>query len=114
MCRDVGRWFERHGARQLAIVPAETHPSGALMRITYEPGDGTHAAAGVEAVARALEHIHLGWALLGCLLRLPVVCQFAQLVSDASGGEPRKIGSNGNGQVRDSEAEKSLSGGVSP
>jgi protein-S-isoprenylcysteine O-methyltransferase Ste14 len=114
MCRDVGRWFERRGARQLAIVPAETHPSGALMRITYEPGDGIRAASGVEAVARALEHIHFGWALLGCLLRLPVICQFAQLLTDASGGEPRKIGSTAHGQVRDGEAEKSLSGGVSP
>ena len=63
MCREVGRWFEQRGARQLAIVPAESHPSGALTRITYEPGDGIRAATGVEAVARALEHIHLGWAL---------------------------------------------------
>ena len=108
MCREVGRWFERRGARQLAIVQAETHPSGSLMRITYEPGDGTRAAAGVEAVARALEHIHLGWALVGCLLRLPVICQFAQLLTDASGGGPRKIASTGNCQVRDGETEKSL------
>ena len=91
MCREVGRWFEKRGARQLAIVPAESHPSGALRRITYEPGDGGRPATGVEAVARALEHIHFGWALVGCLLRLPVTCQFAQLLTDASGGEPRKI-----------------------
>jgi protein-S-isoprenylcysteine O-methyltransferase Ste14 len=95
MCREVGRWFEKRGARQLAIVPAESHPSGALTRITYEPGDGTRAATGIEAVARALEHIHLGWALVGCLLRLPVICQVAQLLTDASGGEPRKIPATG-------------------
>jgi hypothetical protein len=75
----------------LAILPAEIHPSGALTRITYEPNDGTRAAAGVEAVARALEHIHLGWALAGCVLRLPVILQLAQLLVDASGGEPRMI-----------------------
>ena len=92
MCREAGRWFEHRGARHLAIVPAETHPSRALTRITYEPGDGSRGATGVEAVARALEHLHLGWALLGCLLRLPVICQAAQLLIDASGGEPRKIG----------------------
>ena len=89
MCRDVGQWFAARGARQLAIVPAESHTSGALTRITYDPGDGSRDATGVEAVARALEHIHLGWALAGCLLRLPVVCQLAQLLTDASGGEPR-------------------------
>jgi protein-S-isoprenylcysteine O-methyltransferase Ste14 len=95
MCREVGRWFEKRGARQIAIVPAESHVSGALSRITYEPGDGTRAASGVEAVARALEHVHLGWALIGCLLRLPGICRFAQLLTDASGGEPRKIPATG-------------------
>jgi protein-S-isoprenylcysteine O-methyltransferase Ste14 len=95
MCRDVGRWFDERRARQLAIVPAETHPSRALMRITYEPGDGSSEATGVEAVARALEHVHFGWALVGCLLRLPIICQLAQLVIDASGGEPRKIAATG-------------------
>ncbi|HEY3043233.1 MAG TPA: hypothetical protein VGJ39_04375 [Vicinamibacterales bacterium] len=95
MCCEVGRWFKHRGARQLAIVPAESHPSGALRRITYEPGDGSREAAGVEAIARALEHTHLGWALVGCLLRLPVICQLAQLLTDASGGEPRKIPATG-------------------
>ena len=95
LCRDVGRWFERRGARQLAIVPAETHPSRALTRITYEPGDGSREATGVEALARALEHIHFGWALVGCLLRLPVIGPLAQLLADASGGEPRKIAATG-------------------
>ena len=91
MCRDVGRWFEQRGAGQLSVVPAETHPSGRLTRITYEPNDGSRDAAGIEAVARALEHVHLGWALLGFLLRVPMVCQLAQLLIDASGGEPRPI-----------------------
>jgi protein-S-isoprenylcysteine O-methyltransferase Ste14 len=91
MCRDVARWFERRGARQLAIAPAEMHASGALRRITYEPADGSRPASGVEAVARALEHIHLGWALVGFALRLPVVCEVAQLLADASGAEPRSL-----------------------
>src|SRR5258708_27078123 len=89
MCSEVGLWFARRGARQLVIVAAETHPSGALRRITYDPGDGNRTACGVEAVARALEHIHLGWALIGFALRLPLLCPLAQLLVDASGGEPR-------------------------
>jgi hypothetical protein len=91
LCRDVARWFESRGATALAIVPAETHRSGALRRITYEPADGSRAASGVEAVARALEHIHFGWALAGFLLRLPLVSPLVQLVVDASGGGPRTI-----------------------
>jgi hypothetical protein len=91
MCRQVGEWFHRRGVRDLEITPAETHPSGALTRITYEPGDGSRPAIGVEALARALEHVHLGWALVGCAIRLPGVRPFVQLVTDASGGQPRRI-----------------------
>jgi hypothetical protein len=89
MCSEVGQWFQRHRATGLIIVAAETHPSRALTRISYEPGDGTCAASGVEAVGRALEHLHLGWAFIGCVLRLPVLRQSVQLLVDASGGEPR-------------------------
>jgi protein-S-isoprenylcysteine O-methyltransferase Ste14 len=95
MCRDVGIWCSRRAPRGLLIVSAETHPSRALTRITYEPADGSRAASGVEAVARALEHTHLGWAFLGFLLRLPIVCQTVQLLVDASGGEPRPIPARG-------------------
>jgi hypothetical protein len=91
MCRDVRRWFERRQARQLAIEPAESHPSGALTRITYEVSDGTLSATGIEAIARALEHIHLGWAFLGFFLRLPIVGSVAQFLADASGAEPRTV-----------------------
>jgi protein-S-isoprenylcysteine O-methyltransferase Ste14 len=91
MCSEVGRWFERRRVSGLTIVPAETHASGALTRITYEPADGTRPATGIEAVGRALEHLHLGWALIGSGLRLPLFCQFAQLLVDASGGEPRRL-----------------------
>jgi hypothetical protein len=94
MCNQVGQWFARRGASHLDIVPAELHPSRALRRITYDPGCGADELSGVAAVARALEHIHLGWAMLGWLLRLPGVCQFAQLVIDASGGEPREAASS--------------------
>ena len=91
MCSDVGRWFRHRGVHGLAIVPAETHPSRALTRITYESSDGAYTASGVEAVARALEHVHIGWALIACVLRLPVVRLLAQILVDASGGGPRRI-----------------------
>lgn len=91
MCREVAEWFRTRRVRGLSIVAAESHPSGALRRITYEPADGTRAAAGIEAVARALEHVHLGWALIGFALRMPIVSSVAQLLADASGAEPRKI-----------------------
>lgn len=91
MCREVRDWLEHRGVRGLSILPAESHPSDSLGRMTYEPADGSRPAAGVEALARALEHTHLGWAAIGWALRLPGICAMAQLVIDASGGEPRPI-----------------------
>jgi len=89
MCCDVGRWFVQHGATKLTVVPAGTYP-GTLTRITYVAGDAT-TAHGVEALARGLEHLHFGWAMVGFVLRLPVLCSLTQLVVDASGGEPRSV-----------------------
>jgi protein-S-isoprenylcysteine O-methyltransferase Ste14 len=91
MCSETGRWFQRRGGRGLSIVPAETHRSGALTRVTYESADGTYSASGIEAIARALEHLHLGWALVACALRLPFIRPLVQILVDASGGGPRRI-----------------------
>jgi protein-S-isoprenylcysteine O-methyltransferase Ste14 len=95
MCREVAKWFTRRGARGLAIVPAETHPSGLLTRITYEPCDGSAPSSGIIAVARALEHVHIGWAMAAFFMRLPLVSTLVQLLADASGAGPRVISSNG-------------------
>jgi protein-S-isoprenylcysteine O-methyltransferase Ste14 len=86
-CQQVAGWFAVRQPRGLTIVGAETHPSRELTRITYEGFDGS-TASGVAAIARALEHIHLGWAFVGFLLRLPLVIQLVQLIVDASGGGP--------------------------
>lgn len=91
MCREVARWFDARHASSLVIVPAESHPSGALARITYQPADGSASASGIAAVARALEHVHLGWAFVGFFLRLPTVSPLVQLLADASGAGPRLI-----------------------
>jgi len=88
MCSEVGRWFLRRGAPGLEIVAAESHPR-TLRRITYESGDGGYTASGIEAIARALEHVHLLWAFAAFVLRLPLVGACVQLLADASGAEPR-------------------------
>jgi protein-S-isoprenylcysteine O-methyltransferase Ste14 len=91
MCQGVRQWVEQRNPHDLEIVAAQCHVSGALTRLAYEPADKEGAVTGVAALARALEHLHLGWALLGCALRLPGVCRVAQLLIDASGGGPRTI-----------------------
>jgi protein-S-isoprenylcysteine O-methyltransferase Ste14 len=90
-CSEVRRWFSSRSPVGLDIVAAERHPSRSLSRITYDPGDGTGDSEGVAAICRALEHVDFGWAMLGMFVRLPGVCAAIQLVTDASGGNPRRV-----------------------
>lgn len=89
MCRGVGAWLLAHGIVGVDLIPAERHPSRTLLRMTYEPAAGGPIDEGVAAFARALEHVNLGWAWIGMLIRLPIVRPFLQIVVDASGGYPR-------------------------
>ncbi|MFD7024264.1 methyltransferase family protein [Promicromonospora sukumoe] len=85
-CRGVAAWFGRRSPVRLDLRPAADHPE-ILYRVTYEaPGV---RAQGIAAIARALGHVHLGWALAGWALGLPGVRHFAQLCTDAFGADPR-------------------------
>jgi len=89
-CSDIALWLQRRAPRQLHFIPAEHHPTMDLDRVRYEAPDG-HTADGIAAIARALEHIHLGWALLGFSMRLPIARPILQLIIDASGGGRRPV-----------------------
>ncbi len=104
-CRGIGQWLVTQGLVGLDIVPAESHPSGALVRLTYQPPYGGPVDEGVAAFARALEHIHFGWAWVGMLMRLPIIRPFLQVVADASGAYPRAASPAG----RDSANSERLS-----
>jgi protein-S-isoprenylcysteine O-methyltransferase Ste14 len=90
-CSEVGAWVQRHHPRGLRITPAEHHPTRDLWRITYASADGTYEAEGVAALARAVEHINLGWAMAAFALRLPLIRPCIQLLVDLSGGGPQQI-----------------------
>jgi protein-S-isoprenylcysteine O-methyltransferase Ste14 len=90
-CSELRRWLEARGPAGLEILDAETLRYGSIRRMRYE-ADAGYSVDGVRAFGRALEHLHLGWALAGAALRLPVVWQFVQLLMDASGLGPRVVG----------------------
>jgi protein-S-isoprenylcysteine O-methyltransferase Ste14 len=91
-CRGIGAWLIRQNPIGLDIVAAELHPTRDLQRLTYEPADQGHPEdEGVAALARALEHIHFGWAFAGMFIRLPIVRGLLQLLVDASGGHRRLL-----------------------
>ncbi|MGI8757712.1 MAG: hypothetical protein ACR2K0_00215 [Acidimicrobiales bacterium] len=71
-CSTVGAWLQRRRPVGLRLRAAENRAGPGLRRITYVAADGT-TASGIAAVAHALEHLHLGWAITGWALRLPGV-----------------------------------------
>lgn len=90
VCEPVAQWIRSRGLQGLDLVPAQSHPNRDLDRLTYRHEDGAEEE-GVAALARALEHVNMVWALLGSVLRLPVVQPLVQLIVDVSGGGPRLI-----------------------
>jgi protein-S-isoprenylcysteine O-methyltransferase Ste14 len=91
-CSEVRSWLESKDPLGLALIGAETLPAGSIQRMRYDPNDGSNSVEGIRAFGRALEHLHLGWALCGATLRLPGVWQSVQLLMDASGLGPRLLG----------------------
>ena len=85
-CTGLGRWVRHRGPVALDVRPATEAPHP-LTRLAYVGPDGFEAS-GVAAFARALQHLHLGWASVGWLLDLPGVTGCVQLVVDAVGGGP--------------------------
>lgn len=91
-CSELAQWFTASGAVSLEIVPAELHPHRDLRRLTYElVADPASREEGVRALARAVEHIHLGWAMIAFFARLPGVSQLLQVLADVSGGEQKLV-----------------------
>ncbi len=74
-CRQLARWFAT--ASHLELVPA----GQPLTRLTYDPRDGGSKDKGIAALARALEHVHLGWAFIGWSLRVPFLQPLFQLIA---------------------------------
>jgi protein-S-isoprenylcysteine O-methyltransferase Ste14 len=93
LCRDTRGTLEALRPVGLRFAPAESFPGLTPARMIYIGAEDGYRVTGVAALARALEHVHLGWALVGWCLRLPGVCQLAQILVDALGGGPRRVDS---------------------
>lgn len=87
-CSEVGGFLARRHGVGVEVRPAEGSPVP-LERVTYQRTGRT--ATGVAAILHTLEHVHLGWAVLSWIGRLPLVSALVQLIADAVGGEPRAL-----------------------
>jgi protein-S-isoprenylcysteine O-methyltransferase Ste14 len=89
-CSEVRRWLEARSPVGLRILHAEVLPQGSIQRMRYVAADGARQD-GVRAFARCLEHLHVGWAWVGAVMRLPGVWWGLQVGLDASGLGPREL-----------------------
>jgi protein-S-isoprenylcysteine O-methyltransferase Ste14 len=90
-CSELRNWISAREPIGLDIIAAESLPVGSIHRMRYDPNDGSEAVEGIRALGRSLEHLHLGWACCGCLLRLPGVWNAVQLLMDVAGFGPRTL-----------------------
>ncbi len=89
-CLEVKYWIEKKSPSNLDIVSAADWKGEPLSRITYYDPNTGKVLQGVLAFAKALQHIHIGWALLGWFISLPVICSLIQASLDASGLAPQR------------------------
>lgn len=90
-CDQIGTWVTAQSPIGLVLRDSSEHADHAsLLRVRYEGSDG-YVTSGVVAFAHALEHVHLGWAMVGFVLRLPAVRWFASAVGDRFGFGPQDL-----------------------
>lgn len=88
-CCEVAKWFGRRHPTQLLLRDAADWPGTPLQRVTWHHPSSGRTESGVRAMAMALQHIHLGWALIGWIAGLPGISHAAQICFDAAGAGQR-------------------------
>jgi hypothetical protein len=88
-CREVARWFKRREARGLEVRAAADFPGASLERVTWRHPASERTESGVRGIAMALQHVNLGWAMVGWFAGLPGVSWVLQICFDAAGAGKR-------------------------
>ncbi|MEO1857789.1 MAG: hypothetical protein ABGY95_10580 [Rubritalea sp.] len=87
-CSPIATWIQSKNCSKLSIIDANNWDETPLKRITYVYPCGT-TAQGVEAIAAALQHLHIGWAYIGWLISYPGIQQLMQWSMDSAGSSTR-------------------------
>ena len=86
LCCEVARWFENHRPHQLVLRDAADWQGTNLQRVTWHHPSSGRTESGVRAIAMSLQHLHLGWAIVGWFAGLPLISHIIQICFDAAGG----------------------------
>lgn len=82
-CEHLERWLKSKPLTRIQFRRATDYPGEPLERLKYT--DGTCEYDGVEAFARALYHINLGWAIIAAFIQFPPFTKALQMIADANG-----------------------------
>ena len=104
-CAAIGGWLDDHATSTLVVRGANDRDDAPVRAAHEEAGVRDD---GVAAVARALEHVDLGLALCGWLLRLPGVRTAARVIADAVGFGPHPVTPSADGASTSARARGRL------
>jgi protein-S-isoprenylcysteine O-methyltransferase Ste14 len=90
-CSEIARWFEHHDTEKLILHDAANWPGPPLERVTWHHPSSGRRESGVRAIAMALQHLQLPWALIGWTAGLPGISHAVQICFDAAGAGKRQI-----------------------
>ncbi len=89
ICKSIAKWILTKHPTALIIKDASEWDGAPLTRMTYldpnSPKDSQSSWAGVLAMARVFQHLHLGYAWLGWFISIPILSHIIQAAMDASG-----------------------------
>jgi protein-S-isoprenylcysteine O-methyltransferase Ste14 len=82
-CGLFAGWFAAQCPTQLRVLPLTAHFPDTLTRITYRAAGGQREVQGIQAIARAFDHLNFAWAFCGWMLRLPLIGWVAEMITEA-------------------------------
>lgn len=90
-CTEIADWFLKKSPKQLILRKASEWPGAPLERITWHNPSTGRIESGITTIAMALQHIHLGWAILGWLASIPGISHTIQICFDTAGAGKKVI-----------------------
>lgn len=88
-CSEVARWFQLRHPHRLELRDANAWTGPPLVRVTWRHPSSGRRESGVRAIAMALQHLSLPWALIGWVAGLPGISHSLQICFDAAGTAKR-------------------------
>lgn len=85
------RFFQSRSANKLSQGAGERQARGEREIDKYCAAGGDREVHGIQAIARAFEHINFAWAFCGWMLRLPLIGWVAELITEAVSPAPPKL-----------------------